>query len=151
MQTGDISLHMTVHVRCTKYFFQPSNMGQVVESQIQIWVWLNMRNHCLTATSPINSDISPMLPVAATANKQFYYCLVAGGFWVCLSSDLSLWSSSFFSSTLGWTGDAKLPLSVSVCILYPTGDLLSFSVCLLHSDNWDQNMIPNMLCLYCHG
>lgn len=30
--------------------------------------------------------------------------------------------------------------------MYPlsTGDPLSFSFCLFYSDNWDENMIPNM-------
>lgn len=141
VQPGDISLHMTVHVSRAKHLFQPSNMGQGIESQI--WVWLNMRTHCLTATSPINSDISPTSPVAAAANKQVpllsRHRRVLGFFVI----------PQFLQQHISWTGDAKLPLSVHVCILYRlvACSVLVSASCTVTTGirTWFQT------CLYCHG
>lgn len=104
--------HFTAHdcaLSCTKHLFQPTNMGQGTESQI--WVWLNMRNHCLTATSPIKSDISPRYPSQLQRTDKFSYCLITGGFWV------SLWSSRFFSSTLVGL-EMQSCLWVRVCVSF---------------------------------
>lgn len=95
-----------------------------------IIVWLLL--HPLTVTFPQRS------PSQLQWTDKFCYCLVTGRFWV------SLWSSSFFSSTLV---DAKLPLSVSILYRLVTCSVLVSASCTVTTGirTWFQT------CLYCHG
>lgn len=76
---------------CFSHLIWTKGMNPRWTSSSIVWLILS-----LWSTSPI----SPTLPVTATVNKQVLllsrYRRVLG---LCLSSDLSLWSSSFFSSS----------------------------------------------------